>query len=469
MPRIPLVIQSYRSESLPVSAQRLVNCYAESFPEDAKVPVAVFGWPGLETFTTCGDGPIRGFHIMGGLLYVVSGHDLYTVTSAGTATVVGTGIIGTDRVSMANNGTQICIVAPPTAYIYSDSTGLDEIIDGDFNTANTVTYYDGYFVFDRRETNQFFISELLDGASYDALDFASAEVSTDRVVGVIRRKDNLLVLGEETIETMYNDPAQDFPMNRIGGGLIERGCSAPLTALTEDNALFFLGNDRVFYRLDDITPKRLSTHPLEREWASYATVDDAFCDIVAIKGHKFVVLTFPSQPATFVFDIATGLWHERESWDAGRVSRSRWTGNACVSVYGFNLAGDAYSGKIGKLNDEVFTEFGNVIPATLTLPPLQKDRKRLFIGRLELDMETGTGLTTGQGSDPQVMMDYSNDGGRTFVNRQLWNSCGALGEYRKRLRWLRQGSAYSRIYRFTMTDPVKRVFHAAHADVTLAD
>src|SRR3989337_3432185 len=98
--KIPFATQSYKSPSLPISAQRVVNMYAERQPPDAKTDVAVFGFPGIVQFATCGVGPVRGFHKMGGVLYVVSGQRLYSVTSGGIATDIGGAISGTAPVSM---------------------------------------------------------------------------------------------------------------------------------------------------------------------------------------------------------------------------------------------------------------------------------------------------------------------------------------------------------------------------------
>jgi hypothetical protein len=80
---IPFAVESYSSRSLPVSAQRVVNCYAEKEPPDAKTQVAVFGSPGMTRFATCGTGPVRGFTFMNGVAYVVSGQRLYSLTSPG--------------------------------------------------------------------------------------------------------------------------------------------------------------------------------------------------------------------------------------------------------------------------------------------------------------------------------------------------------------------------------------------------
>ena len=91
--------------------------------------------------------------------------------------------------------------------------------------------------------------------------------------------------------------------------------------------------------------------------------------------------------------------------------------------------------------------------------------KKLFHHRLQIDMETGVGLATGQGSDPQMMLKWSNDGGHTFGN-EVWRSMGKIGEYSHRAVWSPLGSAFDRVYWAEVTDPVKRVIVGAALDTT---
>jgi hypothetical protein len=96
----------------------------------------------------------------------------------------------------------------------------------------------------------------------------------------------------------------------------------------------------------------------------------------------------------------SGLWHERESWDINGRSLGRWLGNCHVSCYDKELIGDAYSGKIGYLSASTYTEFGLTTQALATSPPIHSDRKRVFISRLELDIEAGVGIATGRDQIP---------------------------------------------------------------------
>lgn len=465
MPVIQFATQSYRSASLPVSAQRLVNMYAEREPPDAKTQVAVFGSPGLVQFASIGTGPLRGFVNMGGLLYAVSGGTLYSVSSSGVGTALGGTISGSGVVSMDTNGSQIVIVNGTSGYFYSTTTGLQLITDTDFFAANTVTFFDQRFLFDRANSNQFFCSDSLDGTSYTGTSIATAETRPDFVTAVCLNGQSLLVFGEKSIELWQDVGAPNFPYERVPGAVTDRGLLAPYAFCKADNTVFFLGENRILYRMNGITPVRVSNHAIEAEWQTYATISDAFLFAYQFDGHEFVNVTFPSQPSTWTFDIATGLPHERESWDENNTRLGRWRGNCTINIYNKILIGDAFSGRIGYLDGATYTEYGSTMRGLGTAPALHSDRKRLFHRSLELDIESGVGLTTGQGSDPQVMLDWSDDGGRTWSDHQEWSAMGAMGAYKTRLRWKRMGSSRSRIYRVHISDPVKRTIIAAHSTI----
>ena len=465
MPPIPFATQSYKSASLPVSAQRAVNCYAEQEPQDAKTPVAVLGAPGILPFANCGVGPVRGFNFMNGVAYIVSGQRLYSLTSAGVVTDIGGSIAGSGVVSMANNGTQVCIVNGLNGFIWSQAGGFQVITSVNFFPANTATFFDNYFVFDKAASNQFFISASADGTTFSGTDFAAAEVQSDYVLSIVNQQETLLIFGERTIETWYDAGALNFPFLRTSGATIERGCGALRTPIKEDNSVFFLGNDIVTYRLSGTSLERISTHAIEDMMQSFPTVSDAYTFSYTFEGHKFINFVFPTANASLVYDVATKLWHERESWDQNNNSYGRWRGNCCLMAFGKVLIGDAYSGQIGYLDQNTFTEYGNTMRSIMSSPPIHDDRKLLGVPLFELDVESGVGNTTGQGSNPQIMLDWSQDGGRTFMPLQPWQTLGAIGAYTTRARWLGLGSSRQWIFRAMISDPVKQTVIRAHAEI----
>jgi len=186
---------------LPISAQDCTNFYPNYPQSDALSEATLFGTPGIELLTTIGtDDENRGGIEFLGNPYVINRNALYrideTISGAGvksySSVSLGT-IEGVGRVDVDKNNTQIAIVVPGgKSYIFSIAGGLVEITDPDFDgPANTVDYIDGFFVFTR--ANKFFNSALNDGLNYDALDFGTAEVDPDDIVGAIVYKNQLYI------------------------------------------------------------------------------------------------------------------------------------------------------------------------------------------------------------------------------------------------------------------------------------
>lgn len=60
------------------------------------------------------------------------------------------------------------------------------------------------------------------------------------------------------------------------------------------------------------------------------------------------------------------------------------------------------------------------------------------------------------GIDPKVVLSVSDDGARTWKTIQKERSLGRLGEYTKRVRWLKMGQFRQRVIMLEITDPVRR-------------
>lgn len=456
---ITFATNSYRLDSLKISQQRVVNGYAEIQPPDAKTQIPVFGSPGIRTLGTMGNGPVRGLTRLGSLVYGVSGDGFYQMDSTGTVTQRGSGITGSGVVSIAKSTVnEIAITNGSLGFLYNASTtNFDQITDANFQAAETNTFLDGYFIYDWLGTNKFFLSALLDGATYPSLSFAYAESQADNVLAVVNRKSALLLFGEDSVEVWDHTGASSFPFQKIKGATLDRGLAAAHATVAEDEAVFFLGNDLVFYRYDGNGVRRISTHAIEKAWQRYTTTTDAFCQVHIFGGHKFIVLTFPTEGTTWVTDIATNyLWHERASYDPTGME-VRWRANAAVQAFGKQFIGDANSGQVGYLDATIYTEFGDPFYMELVAPPIHGDGKNVFMPQFELDIETGVGLRTGQGSDPQVMLSYSDDSGYSWSDGELWQSLGATGNGLATVQWNKLGSFFERTMRIRISDPVKRV------------
>jgi hypothetical protein len=87
-------------------------------------------------------------------------------------------------------------------------------------------------------------------------------------------------------------------------------------------------------------------------------------------------------------------------------------------------------------------------------PHLSDEQQWLHYSRLQLDLEAGKGLTSGQGMDPQLMLQWSDDGGRTWSSEH-WVGAGQLGQYKWRAIWRRLGRSRNRVFRVVQSDPTK--------------
>jgi len=428
--------------------------YAEVNPSESKYPFTLYNTEGQVEFADTGTvKAIDGMQKMGSLLYIVSDNKVYKMTTAGVVTQLTgtmTGTIG--RVDMSNNGTQMTIIDPDGNGWVATTTTVTSISDADFPTSNAVTYLDGYTIVSVEDSGQFNISGLLNSTAWDALDFATAEEKPDNLVRPYAFNSSLWLFGQESYEVYHNSGDVDFPFEQTSEAVnTTRGLGAKFAVAQDDNALFFLGDDLIFYRGEGYNVTRKSTHAVETAIKSYSVTDDAFCFVINMEGHKFVVLTFPTAQATWVLDLATDFWHERTTILSG--VEKRWRANCHATFAGKQLVGDYINGKIYELSPSVYTDDGATIKRVMEGTTEWADGSRFIVDALRLDIDTGVGLTTGQGGDPQVILEFSNDGKKTWSN-EAWRSFGKIGEFDKQVLWRTLGQSRQKTYRFTITDPV---------------
>lgn len=459
MASLPLPIHSYRLDSQQASNARLVNCYAEQVPPGGKSPVVLRLAPGVTSYVATGAAEGRGLHAWQQTLYAVAGTTLYRV-SGGVATSCGT-IPGTGRVFMtANVATLVVTVPGGDSYAWDGST-LAQITDADF-TARQVgasDFLDNFLVFVEEGSGRFFSSDLADATLYDALLFATAEVAPDNLVTLACNQQEVVLLGETTGERWYNAGASGFAFQRIPGGSFELGCLAKHSVFKLDNTIGWLASDLTARMLRGAVPQRISQHGVESVWRSYSRVDDCQAFTYTHDGHLCAVFRFPTAGATWVYDATTNEWHERETYGA-----DGWNVCDAAEISGTTYVQNVVTGAIGVLSASTFTEFGGTLRFEATFEGIQADNARLYFARLELLCEVGQGLISGQGSDPRVTLEMSNDGGMTWHTLPT-RTLGAIGEYRTRVKWDGLGSARHRVFRLSGSDPVPFTMWGANVDM----
>jgi len=317
--------------------------------------------------------------------------------------------------------------------------------------ADSLDYMDGYTIWNRTGTKQFFLSGLYDTTAIDALDFASAESTPATLLRVLVAQRELWLFKAQGIEIWTDTGASPFPFARIPGAVIERGCAAGLTCAKTDLSVFWLGDDLIVYRATGYQPTRISTHGMEDEIRAFSTVTDAFAFTYTQGGHAFYVLTFPTAGRTYCFDAATNGWHDRQS-GTSQVP-AVWKVANVTAAFGKLYAGFTL-GRLCELDMDTFDEAGEPIRRVVRTAPFYADGKRAIMNVVELECELGVGTISGQGGDPQVMLRWSDDGGATWSNERS-ASMGERGVRGRRVLFRRLGAFRQRMLEFSISDPVK--------------
>lgn len=490
MAELPIATGFYEDATKLISSQECINWIPQTPQTQGFSAAQLVQTQGVSLFTTTSNFGARGAIVMNSLAYTVNGTQLHRIDADGTKVDLGA-VSGSGIVSLATNGTQICIVVPgAAAYVYSVAGGLVTITDTDFTTSlgpsQQVVFVDGYFVHYNNTSaasNQavFFISNLNDATAYDPLDFGTAEADPDNITGLHVNSNRLHVGGFKTIEPMANIGGDGFPFQRINGGLIQKGIRAKFSSRDFDNSFCFVGggtNERAaVWRLVGQGAQKISTAAIDNilQNLTESELGNVFSTTYAENGAYIYYIHLNSR--TFGYDASTQLWHERKSKNTD-MQLVNWRVNGIIEVYGKILVTDAQSGRIGLLDKNTYTEYGESIQRVVSTQPFLNQGNAFSFSEMEVTCETGTADPVAVGlsrydvegyqevgfdeppfliatEPPRIQRQFSDDGGYTWSNATS-RSLGRQGDYTIRQVWKREGTANRlRVYRYIIDEPIK--------------
>lgn len=442
---LPILGVGIQGRSPNVSAQNRLNMYLEFHQIDRdKTAVSAHPTPGLVQFADLGDTPARGMYATsatyGEFLYVVHRNTFYRINNAGVVEAKGVLLTSTGRVGISDNGSQIMVVDGLNGYIYTLSTEIFvRITDVDFPGADTVTFLDQFFIVNPPNSGKFYVSALLDGLNWNALAFSTAESNPDNLIRVISERSILYLCGQYSTEAWANTGALDFPFSRLQGGSVEWGLAARYSMAKFDDSLCWLARNRLgqvsVVRSVSLDVSRVSTPDLDYLFSTYGDTANATALSYMLNGHPMYEITFPSVSNSWLYDGSTSAWSKVESTDAQGRHRSDTQANFLEKI----MVSDYLNGKIYRLIPDIYTDNGAMIVREIVGPHFfMPNDQASFVSEIRLDMETGLGLSLGQGSNPQIMLSLSRDGGHSFGNER-WATAGKTGQYSVRARWRRFG------------------------------
>jgi hypothetical protein len=482
MKAIPLFGDSIQSASSFISSQRRLNCIYEIRSDGDKNNLVIISTPGLQLFITLPSSPIRGWVVVRGVMYVVAGNILFSVTSGGGYSNLGTiATSSSGYVGMSDNGLQVLIVDGVGGWIYNITTVpgdayttpgyFGKITDANFpNGATSAVYLHGRFSVNLPNSQQWYTGGSYTGFTWTPLIFNTKTDHSDLLLALTVIHDTMVLWGTTSIEFFQDTGAYPNPYGRIPGVTQDWGLAAVNAKCIFNNSVAFLGQNTQgqvqILVLNGYIPQRISNHDIEfiiNEISEYYTIGDAVMYSYMYNGHILLQITFPSGDRSLLFDASTGIWSDTQTGVVDPGNTARHIGNLSIPFASGNYVSDISTGNIYYYDDEAYTDNGQTIVRQVRSRHITGGGNYAQIGMIQLDMETGVGLQSGQGSAPKIMMQISRDGGKTFEGER-WVSVGTVGSYTNKVVWRRIGQAMDFVFQFTMTDPVAFNIVQAWAD-----
>ncbi len=472
MPMVPFCGGSYQDKAPGNSSELTLNMYPEvTDGGNGKTNVKLINIPGTSEFVEIsidtGDFCRGLYATTTGKVYCVFGNTVYEVLNNGTKTTVGTISNTAVPIKFSDDGINVIFADGSTLYsiLLADNT-LSPISSNTVNPTDVV-WLDGRFYAINGKENLFYWSALGDGLTWTGTDTgaATAESSADVIRALAVVNGNLWLLGAASYEIWRTNTDPDFPVSRIGASPADVGVQAVYSVATIGDSLFFIGSSKagknIVFQAQGQSAKRISNHAIEEQLNKASTTTDAVGWTYQENGHVFYVVNFLTFNRTFVYDVTSGMWHNRATNNPQTGVESYYPVQYAVFAFDQILVCGLREAKVLTLDSNVYTEYdGRYIIKERTGPIYWDDLKRIHMSMFQLDIEAGQGVQTGQGSDPKIMLQISRDGGYTWSN-EIFTGLGKIGQYRWMAKWRRLGMTREAAFRVRYSEPTKFIILGA--------
>lgn len=437
MARFGFVGASYSSESVLADCQRCMNLYPESVESGmGKAAYVLYRTPGLSLFANLPGRSVRGVFAIDGRFFAVAGTTLYELSSKGAILASYAGLIDDGNpASLAASSIQLLVASGGNIYALQLVAAVMNTVavpagafaqiqanpgagTGPLGPISQVAYTDGYFMALLTGTARVQLSNLNDAATWNDLYVSQVSVFPENLVSLLVAFREPMLFGGTHMQAYYDSGDTNNPYQPVQGGLMEQGCIAQFSPARADNSVFWLGGDErgsgMVWRANGYIPTRISTHAIEYALSTYATISDAIGYAYQEKGHTFYVLYFPTANATWVYDCATQLWHERARWNGNQYEA--WHAQCHAYCFGKHLVGDWATGNVYISSISFLNDNGQNIRRMRRAPHISSEQQWIYHREMQIDLEMGLGPI------PPLKMPSSNPGAFAMadVNGKVW-------------------------------------------------
>lgn len=483
MTKLALTGGSYLAASVEASCQRCLNLYPETIPEaqGETNPVTYYPTPGL---TLLGTAPNNAafrclYRASNGDLFSVNDVNVYYISPAFVFTLVGSFNLNSGNpVIMSDNGINV-IMCDGTAgvgfsFILVGHTGFAQITSAGWLGSTYVDYLDTFFLANFIGTPTFYISGSV-AVTFDGSDFAGKSGKPDFLVAAVATHGVVWLIGTTETEVWYGGivglgsttsglSVNTFPFTPMDGVRMEDGCAAPYSIAKTDTNVFWLGQNtnggRYVLQGSGYRTKIISTPAIESVFAKYTTISDCVAFCYMQRGHHFYVMNFPSADATWVYDLTTGLWHERCWLDTDGVEHRHRAGFHGFA-YDKNIVGDWQNGNLYYFDPVNYLDNGRPIKKLRSFPVVMDsgDNNKIVFTQFVADIEVGTELVGAR--MPQIFLRWSDTRGITWSNA-VGQDLGHQGDYLTNVSWNRLGMGRFRVFELEWSSSVKTALNGAY-------
>jgi hypothetical protein len=470
---------SYVLES-PISSQiKTMNLRMQiSEQPGATSKISFYRTPGVSAFATAPTAGWSATFEMNGRAFGVSGNTFYEVTypaNVGTLTARGTLLVGTDPATIWANGPagdQLLVTSGSSltagmagnAYVYDLTANTLTEISTLVGKATQGGYLNGYgLVFDQ-VTGTVYYSDLFDFSVFDPANFWKRSNQPDKYQGMQVTSWNYIWLpGGQTGEAWYPNGGFPLPFAPDPAGNFNSGIAATFSLQNVAGAICWLstGHDGglTVQAATGLQPQTISDLALAQELASYTRIDDCIGQGFQYKGQNFLRLTFPTEKKTKQYDFLSKAWTDVGTWISEDDDYTYFRPVYHMYAFGKHLMGDRESGVLYDMADTHQMDVeGRPLRWFRRMPSVVNETDYVFHRKLSLLPLVGVGNAgLAVGYDPQVMLSYSDNGGRTW-GTEIQASLGAEGAYDTLLQFWQLGMARNRVYELSGTDPVVTAF-----------
>lgn len=457
---------SGQAPSVAASIDRAINLLLEPLTNSPNQYI-LYGAPGLRPVALLPSAPVRGLYTTStGRVFAVTSTTLFEIFSGWSYLSRGVVPTGTNPISFSDNGQHMVFSVEGQGRVYDlGANTLAALPTTGPQTWGHFGYVDGYLLVSEPQTRRFWYSAPLDATSWPALNFYSAEARPDIVTSLIVDHRQIVLFGTQSIEIWNSTGDSLSPFARMQSVAIEQGSEAEWSPAALDLTFLWLaGSPRgqgPVYQLQGYEPQRISTYALEEAMRLMPTVGDARAFTWRQGGHAFYGLDFIAGQQTWLLDRQLGAWTELASLQEDGTL-TNYPCHVTTPAFGQHLWGDRASGQL-YVTDTTYHRYGMQPRLCRRITPhLRKEQDRVRYTKFGLMLEAGVGLDSGlvPGTEPQVMLRTSTDGGATWSYGR-WRSAGKIGRYPQQVSWFQLGQARTMAFEVSIADPVKVVLIGA--------